>query len=102
MVKNRKNSFLNRIVIVIAVFVVWMLFFDQNNWINQYKLSEELKEVQRQEHYYQQEIISDSIQLHALKTDINSVEKYAREHYKMKKDEETVFYIIEEDKKEEK
>ena len=60
------------------------------------KLSEELKKAERQEQFYENEIRKDSIQLHELETNKEYLKKFAREEYRMKKDDETIFLIIRE------
>ncbi|MCD4788775.1 MAG: septum formation initiator family protein [Bacteroidales bacterium] len=90
-------SFLkNRYVIAILVFVVWMMFFDRNNFINQFRLVSTLKGLNKQKQYYFKEINNDSIALHRLKTDTDSLEKFAREKYLMKRDDEDIFLIVDE------
>jgi len=91
-----KNLLKGRIMYVLLAFVVWMLFFDQNNWLRQLSLSSELNEAKRQEQYYKNEISSDSLKLHELTSNDESVEKLAREKYLMKKDGEEVFLIVRE------
>jgi len=91
-----KNLLKGRIMYVLLAFVVWMLFFDQNNWLRQLSLSSELNETKRQEQYYKNEISSDSLKLHELTSNDESVEKLAREKYLMKKDGEEVFLIVRE------
>jgi cell division protein FtsB len=92
-----KSLLKSRIMYVLLAFVVWMLFFDQNNWLRQLSLSSELNEAKRQEQYYMDEIASDSLKLHELTTNDESVEKLAREKYLMKKDGEEVFLIVREE-----
>ena len=79
---------------VLLVFLVWILFFDQNSGLRQLSLSKELNEAQRQEQYYKDEITNDSLKLHELKTNDESVEKLAREKFFMKKDDEEIFLIV--------
>jgi len=86
----------NRYVIAILVFVVWMMFFDRNNFINQFRLVSTLKGLNKQKQYYFKEINNDSIALHRLKTDTDSLEKFAREKYLMKRDDEDIFLIVDE------
>lgn len=73
-----------------------MIYFDQNSWTRLFKLSEELKEAERQERFYENEIRKDSTQLHELETNKEYIKKFAREEYRMKKDDETIFLIIKE------
>lgn len=76
-------------------FIVWMLFFDENNWILQYQRHNELKKLKEKEKYYIEEIIKTDDQYRSLTTDKASQEKFARENYWMKKDNEDVFVIKE-------
>lgn len=85
------------------LFIVWMLFLDQNNWMKQWKLSNQLREAHAKENYYKQQIIADSLYLIDLNTNDETLEKLAREKYLMKKDDETVYLIVREgENKEEK
>lgn len=92
-----KSLLKSRIMYVLLAFIVWMMFFDQNNWLRQLTLTNELNEAKRQEQYYKNEISSDSLKLHELTTDDESAEKLAREKYLMKKDDEEIFLIVRED-----
>jgi cell division protein FtsB len=83
------------------VFVIWMLFFDQNNMMRQHKLTLELNEAKQKEQYYKNEIKNDSLEVLQLQTDLKAVEKLGREKYNMKKDDETIFLIVREDEKKE-
>lgn len=84
---------------MLVLFVVWMLFFDHNNWYRQWKLSKELKEAQAKENYYKNKIKTDSIYLINLNTNVETLEKLAREKYLMKKDDETVYLIVRDENK---
>lgn len=75
-----------------------MLFFDQNNIFRQIQLRNELERANEQKQFYLNEIRNDSLFLEQLKNDPEVKEKYAREHYLMKKDDERVFSIIREKK----
>ena len=92
-----KRIFRSRIIYVLIIFIVWMLFFDQNNWLTQLSLNRELNEAKQQEQYYKNEISSDSLKLHELETDDESVERLAREKYLMIKDDEEIFLIVREE-----
>jgi cell division protein FtsB len=86
----------NKYVITIAVFAIWMLFFDQNNVVDQVKMSFEINQLEDDRAYYLQQIEKDSTRLHELTTDRENLEKYAREQFLMKKPNEEVFVVIEE------
>ena len=72
-------------VISIVIFVLLIAVFDKNNLIEVWKLNQQLKE---------QKITQDSTILENLKND-DSLERYAREHYLMKRKGETIYIIKE-------
>ncbi len=86
-----KNKY---ILVLIAVFV-WFMFFDQNNMIQQYRYSRQLKDFRAEKEYYLQEIARDSIDLDKLKNNPEELERYAREKYLMKRENEDIFIIPE-------
>ncbi len=86
----------NKYVIAIAVFTIWVLFFDQNNMVDRMKMSGEIRQLEADKEYYMEQIEKDSTRLHELTTDKDNLEKYAREQFLMKKKNEDVFVVIEE------
>lgn len=79
------------------LFVLWMLFLDSNDLISRFKLTNKLHSLEREREYYHEkikEVEEDRNELFGTK---ESVEKFAREKYLMKKDNEDVFVIVEED-----
>jgi cell division protein FtsB len=83
----------NRYVLVLFIFLIWMLFLDNNSQIEHHVLNKEINELEDNIDYYQKEIKSDSIKIKKLKN-VDEIEKYAREKYYMKKENEDI-YIIE-------
>ena len=92
-----KKYILNKYFITGLAFVAWMVFFDQESFIDQFRLSRTLKNLESQKTYYQVEIEKTRGAINVLETDTAHLEKYAREKYFMKKDNEEVFVIIEEE-----
>lgn len=88
----------NKYVVITAVFAVWMLFFDKNDLISQWQLHHQLGELEQQKEYYQQKIEEVDNTTKAL-NDPARLEQFAREEYLMKKDNEDLFVIVEQDKK---
>lgn len=76
-----------------------MLFFDQNNLVDRFRMGHEIRELEADRLYYLEQIEIDSTRLHELTTDKENLEKFAREQYYMKKSNEDVYVIIEDDKK---
>ena len=85
----------NKFILVTAIFVVWMLFFDKNSAISQYRLQATLTELKDKKSYHDQEIRTSEREHQELFTNDRTREKFAREHYFMKKDDEDVFVIEE-------
>lgn len=93
----------NKYVLTIAVFAIWMLFFDQNNMVDRIKMTSEIKQLEVDREFYLEQIRKDSARLHELTTDRDNLEKYAREQFLMKKSDEDIFVVLEEpDQKEKK
>ncbi|MBS1589506.1 MAG: septum formation initiator family protein [Bacteroidetes bacterium] len=83
----------NKFLIVGVAFVVWIVYFDQNCWMAQEAQKKEIQTVNRNIAYLQNEIARMEKEYRELKTNPQRVEQYARERYKMKKDNEDVFLI---------
>jgi len=67
--------------------------FDANSWLIHADLNEDIDDLNSKIEFYNSEISKDQKEINTLNS-TNGIEKYAREHYKMKKDNE-VIYIIE-------
>ncbi len=77
-------------VISIVIFVLLIAVFDKNNLIEAWRLKQDLNELEAQKEYYQEKITQDSTLLENLKDDA-FLERYAREHYLMKRDGEVIY-----------
>ena len=84
----------NKYFLTIIAVLVWVLFFDKNDFFTQIDLINKCKELKKEKNYYLSEIQSDSTQISQLKTNLNELETYAREKYLMKADNEDVFVIV--------
>lgn len=85
--------------LVVAFFVVWMLFFDRNSLLNTYEFNQRLSTLKKQKVYYQNEIEKvDKLKEELFSTD-EKKEKFAREKYFMKKKNEDVFIVVEKENK---
>jgi len=87
----------NKFILTILIFIVWLLFFDRNNLIDRAKELNHLRQLEKDKKYYIERIDKDSKRLDQLKTNNKNLEKFAREQYLMKKDNEDIFVIVEED-----
>ena len=82
----------NKYVIILLLFVIWMIFFDENSLLNHWELDKEIDNLEKSNEYYQEQIDQDKKVIENL-NDPDSLEKYAREEYKMKKENEEIFLI---------
>ena len=87
----------NKYLMAVLVFLVWLLIFDQNSLIDRVRYLHTLHEMEEEKQYYLERIEEDSRRLNELKTDRDNLEKFAREQYFMKKENEDVFVIVEEE-----
>lgn len=83
----------NLYVIILTVFVIWMLFLDENSYLTHREFNKEIKELETWIEYHKQKIATDKETIEKLKDSLE-LEKYAREKYLMKKENEDI-YIIE-------
>jgi cell division protein FtsB len=81
----------NKYFIVTVVFGVWVAFFAQYDIVSQYKLREELHDMNTKIEYLDKEVSRLQAEKKALQTDSATLEKYAREKYYMKTQHEDVF-----------
>lgn len=96
---NRKallKPFKNIFVLILFVFFIWMLFFDANSWLIHRELNNEIDDLEDQKEYYRKEIEKDNKALKKLNNE-EGLEKFAREEYYMKRDNEEIFIIEYED-----
>ena len=86
----------NKYVLTFLIFLVWLIFFDQNNLVDRVRQMNRQEELQEEKEFYLQKIKKDSVKLHQLKTNEENLEEFAREEYYMKKDNEDIYIIVEE------
>ncbi len=84
----------NRYAYVGLAFVIWITFLDQNNLFQQYKTYQELKRMEEKEVFLDEEIEKNKQMVEKLNTSPEELEKYARERYWMKRDNEDLFIIL--------
>lgn len=98
---NLNNKYLkplgNKWVFATLVFLVWIIFFDENSIISHQQNKQRLYELKQQEKYYRKMIVSDREKLEDLKEGEQKLEKFAREQYYMAKPGEDVFIVVEDD-----
>ena len=86
----------NRYFLATVFFIVWLSFFDNNSLIVQSKLSSQLNGMKNEMKFYETEIEKYQQTIRDLNGDTKTLEKFAREKYLMKKDNEDVFVVVKE------
>ncbi|WP_396167379.1 septum formation initiator family protein [Flavobacterium sp.] len=88
----------SRYTLVLLFFIVWMLFLDNQSYLDQRILNKQIDELEDNKTYYKEEIAKDQQSIKNLKNP-GQTERYAREKYYMKRDSEDIYIIdIEDDK----
>ncbi|MES2777090.1 MAG: septum formation initiator family protein [Bacteroidota bacterium] len=87
------NFFKSKFLIAVAAFGVWLFFFDKNDVPSQIARKQEERALNAKIKYYKEQIRETSDELNNLQSDPAALEKYAREKYFMKRDNEEVFII---------
>lgn len=83
----------NKYVIAVLVFLFLMFFYDRNDIFVQIDRKKELTNLEKSKKFYKQEIDNTQKELDNLQDNPKTLEKYAREHLYMKRDNEDVFII---------
>ena len=78
---------------ILTVFVVWMLFFDENSYLTHREFNKEINELESWIDYHKEKIAQDKLMIKKLQDSLE-LERYAREKFLMKKQNEDI-YIIE-------
>ncbi len=91
--KPSVNWLTNKFVLSAIAFLVWMSFFDQHNWMALTKKKDELQEVRASLLYLNDEIDRMEQACEGLTKDPAYLERFARETYQMKKDDEDLYIV---------
>lgn len=90
-------SFLkNKYLLTLVGLTIWVLFFDKNDLKTQIEFRREVKKLEEERNYYKKENAQITSDLRELATNPKTVEKFGREKYLMKRDNEDIFIIVEE------
>jgi cell division protein FtsB len=96
--KRFLNLFRNKYFLVSTAFLVWMLFFDRNDLLSQYQYHQQVSKLKQERDFYQKETTKVHQDLDELTSNKEKLEKFAREKFLMKKENEDVFVIVKEKK----
>ncbi|MBC8510629.1 MAG: septum formation initiator family protein [Flavobacteriales bacterium] len=94
-IKKLPKPLRNKYLILFLLFILWVVFIDDYNLINQSKIKNTVDDLKIQKEFYISEIKSDSTELYKLQNDPAEQERFAREKFLMKKENEDIFIIRE-------
>lgn len=80
-------------IAVLIALVAMLFFFSDSSLLKRMKYEKEIRELKSQIEYYRQQTEIDRARLNELQSSVENLEKYARENYFMKKENEEVFVI---------
>lgn len=80
-------------IAVMAMFM-WITFFHNNDLISQIASRMKLQDLKQEQEYYRLQIADTKAAIKDLTTNMESLEKFAREHHHMKKQDEDLYLVI--------
>ena len=83
----------NPYVVSVLIFLLWMTFIDDDNLITSHRYSQKIEELSEEIESLLNGIEQDRREMKELKSNSETLEKFAREKYFMKKDDEVIFII---------
>jgi len=83
-------------VLILIFFIVWMVVFDTNSYLIHRELDKEIEGLENNAEFYQKEIDQDKSFMEKM-DDSDEMEKFAREKYYLKKENEDIFIVEHED-----
>lgn len=88
------NRLRNRYGLAVLVLIAWITFFDNSDVWTTWKNHRELSTMEEQSEWYAAEIATTTAQLLEIDNDQDLLEKFARERYLMKRDNEDIFVLV--------
>ena len=90
-----KPVILNKYLLALIVFVVFVTFFDNHNLIKRWRTNASINQLEKEIGYYKNEIEGNRQKMEELQSSDENLEKFAREQYLMKKENEVIFIVTE-------
>ena len=92
----RKNRFIkiitNVFILILIPFLIWMFFIDDNSYLVHRKLDNEINDLESTISFYKNKIAEDKATIKKLQDSLQ-LERFAREKYLMKKENEDIYLI---------
>lgn len=88
-----KRVITSKVLLVASIGAVWLTFGDENSIVDYMQYSMKVRQLTSEVNYYKRQIADCSRKMEDMKTDRESLEKYAREQYYMKRQNEEIFIV---------
>jgi len=82
----------NIFVLIIIPFLIWNLFFDENSYLTHRKFNKEINDLETTINFYEKKIAEDKATIKKLQDSLQ-LERFAREKYLLKKENEDIYLI---------
>lgn len=80
-------------IILLLLLMAMLFLFGENSVAKRWKYEKQIRELKSQVEYYRRQSEQDRKKLNELQSNKNDLEKFARENYFMKRDNEDLFII---------
>ena len=90
-----KKIIFSKYLIVFVLFAVFVAFFDNHSLIHRWETHRKIVQMEKELKFYQDDIKATRQKKNELQSSKENLEKFAREHYYMKKESEDIFIIKE-------
>ena len=94
--RNLFLRFANKYTFVGLLFVIWFALFDKYSFIDRLQLRSKINQLENEQKYYREKIEEDKRKKEELLGNRDNLEKFAREQYLMKRENEDIFIIVKE------
>ena len=94
-IKRLSKIVLNKYVLVLILFTVFVTFFDEHSLIHRWETSQRINEMEKEVKFYEDEIKATKQKKIELQSNNENLEKFAREHYYMKRKDKDIFIVKE-------
>ncbi|MPM72584.1 hypothetical protein SDC9_119560 [bioreactor metagenome] len=92
-VKKRVLSLSVYQIAILIALIAMLFFFSDSSLLKRIKYENEIRDLKAQIEYYRNQTETDKAKLNELQSNLENLEKYARENYLMKKENEEIFVI---------
>lgn len=83
----------NKYVICTLIFILFFIIIDNNGFKTYYRLRSQNAFLNQQKTELEKDIITDSINYQKMTKDLEEIERFGRENYFMKRDNEDIFIV---------